>query len=82
MEDISLGGVCLRTAAPLQVMSSYRLLLPAGADSTLNLSAEVMWAEEIGVEPPGSCRFRSGLRLMDVDGRLQGVVSELIAGHC
>ena len=41
-----------------------------------------MWSEEIGAEPPDSRHFRSGLRFVDIDGRLTGVVSELVAGHC
>jgi hypothetical protein len=80
--DISLGGVCLWTTAPLQISSRYALQLPAGAADGVRLCAEVLWAEEIGVEPPDSCHFRSGLRFTDLDGRLQGGVSEQIAGHC
>jgi diguanylate cyclase (GGDEF)-like protein/PAS domain S-box-containing protein len=80
--DISLGGVCLRTPASLQVRNSYGVMLPAGAADSLDLSAEVMWAEEIGGASPAGYRFQSGLRFMDVDGKLKGVVSELVAGHC
>ena len=65
--DISIGGVGLRTPQPLQVRCVYRLQLPAGAADSLNLSVEVLWADEIGSEPPGDGLFRSGLRFVDAD---------------
>lgn len=80
--DISLGGVCLGTALPLRVGERLGVRIPVDGEGALALSGSVVWAEQVGPESSDPRRFRSGLRFVEIDGKLQGTLVQLIAGHC
>jgi len=62
IEDVSEGGVCIRTSEPLNVSFPIRCHLPfAGSQVPVPTLMKVQWSQQISADTP---RYRSGLRFL------------------